>query len=304
MGENKMIDPFKYGISKEYLHSIIDYFGVQDDCIDSVWQEFLLDVDAVSNSDPSQKNAINVLKNASRPMIATLIYRLCHSLSDRSLARRISEYGASVTHIDIHPDAKIGSGLFIDHGDGTVIGQTCCIGKNCRIFNNVILGSKNVHDNLAKKRHPTVGDNVTICANCRILGDIKIGDNVFVSPNCVVLDDVPNDTKISIVNQLQFADNIIKNVLPRQKLEIFGVIPKWRNSLIIEGVGIYNPTVLIKCDANINYYIDYWDKNKIIIKIKECSCDMSSLKKNKIVILSNSDKVIIINCYALTKVVI
>lgn len=306
MGEDKMIKPYKNGITKKLLLDLIKEFDVGYVDTNLIWLQFLEDVEYVSQKDSSQTSVQDVLKNASRSIFATLIYRLSHQVSfvDINCARRISEYGANLTSIDIHPQAQIGKGLFIDHGANVVIGQTCVIGDYCNIFQNVILGAKNVQNNETTKRHPTIGDNVTICGGCRVLGNINIGNNVFISPNCVVLDDVPDNTKVTIVNQLQFEDNIVKNVLPRQKLEIYGIVPKWRNTLIIEGSGIYNPTVLIKCDAHIDYVIDYWDKNKIIIKIKDSNIEMSQLKKNKIIILSNSDKVIVINCFALTKVII
>lgn len=138
-------------------------------------------------------------------------------------ARRISEKAAIETTIEIHPAAKIGKRFVIDHGVGTkiapqlsdfstVIGETCIIGDDCTILNSVLLGAAVINEassgdeGVAKgKRHPTLGNKVTVCAGARILGNITIGDNVTIGPCCVITTDIPSGYTVTIVNQLQYS---------------------------------------------------------------------------------------------------
>lgn len=100
------------------------------------------------------------------------------------------------THIEIHPGAKIGKRLFIDHGTGVVIGETSIIGDDCTIYQNATLGGVGKSKG---KRHPTLGNNVLVGAGAKILGGITIGDNVKIGANTVVLHDVSaNKTVVGI----------------------------------------------------------------------------------------------------------
>ncbi len=301
MGENEVRDPFAQGVSEEYLQDIAKYFEVDD--IDGVWDTFLVDASYVSRSDPSIEDIDDLLDSAPKSLIATLFYRLSHKVysTSKSKARRISEYGSLLTGIEIHPGAEIVAPLFIDHGYKIVIGQDVKIGPRCRIFQGCVLGATTKEKD-TERRHPTIGADVTLCPGCKILGGITIGDNSFISPDCVVLDDIPAGTKVSNVCQLQFQASVVRNTLPRQKLIIYGAIPKWKNTLVIEGSGIYNPTILVKCRTKLTYHIDYWDKNKIILKFEPKEVSHEDLHRTKIVILSRSDKVILAHCYALYEV--
>ena len=95
---------------------------------------------------------------------------------------------ATVRGIEIHPGAKIGKGLFIDHGMGVVIGETTEIGDNCTIYQNVTLGGTGKENG---KRHPTLGNNVLIGSGAKVLGPFKIGDNARIAAGAVVLEEVP-----------------------------------------------------------------------------------------------------------------
>lgn len=123
--------------------------------------------------------------------VAHFFYRIKFT----GLARFISNLGRFFTNIDIHPGAKIGEGLFIDHGAGVVIGQTAVIGKNVVIFHHVTLGSNSVGS--SGKRHPTIEDNVIIYANTTIFGDITIGKNSVVGGSSVIKQSVaPNSVVV------------------------------------------------------------------------------------------------------------
>jgi serine O-acetyltransferase len=120
--------------------------------------------------------------------------------------RMMSEYAHSETGIDIHPGAQIGSSFFIDHGTGTVVGETTVIGNNVKLYQGVTIGAlsfpKDGCGSLIRgvKRHPTIEDNVTIYANATILGDITIGKNSVIGSNVWIKDSVPANTMVTIAN--------------------------------------------------------------------------------------------------------
>ena len=119
-------------------------------------------------------------------------HRLSHRLwrgGLRFLPRVISQLTRTITGIEIHPGARIGRLLFIDHGMGVVIGETAEIGDDVMLYHGVTLGGRS----LARiKRHPTLGDNVTVGAGAKILGAVEVGDGVQVGANSVVVKDVPS----------------------------------------------------------------------------------------------------------------
>jgi serine O-acetyltransferase len=109
------------------------------------------------------------------------------------LGRFSSHIARWLTGIEIHPAAKIGRRLVIDHGMGVVVGETAEIGDDCYLYHQVTLG---VARTSGGKRHPTVGNNVIIGAGAKVLGPITVGDNARVGSNAVVLDSVPDDTTV------------------------------------------------------------------------------------------------------------
>ena len=109
------------------------------------------------------------------------------------LARIISQIGRFFTGIEIHPGATIGSGFFIDHGMGVVIGETAEIGENVTIYHGVTLGGTSWKK---EKRHPTIGNNVVIGAGAKVLGPFKVGDNSKIGSGSVVVNEVPPDSVV------------------------------------------------------------------------------------------------------------
>ena len=127
---------------------------------------------------------------------AILWYRLAHKLYRKRhffLARWISQRTARKTGIEIHPGAVIGKGLFIDHGHGVVIGETCVIGNNVTLYQGVTLGGTGKESG---KRHPTIGNNVMISAGAKVLGSFKVGDNSKIGAGSVVISAVPPDSTV------------------------------------------------------------------------------------------------------------
>jgi len=129
------------------------------------------------------------------PGVKAMIYhRIAHKLYGFKryfLADWLSMHARRVTGIEIHPAAKIGKNVFIDHGMGVVIGETAEIGDNCTIYQGVTLGGTGKDKG---KRHPTIGKNVTIGSGAKILGPFKVGDNSKVAANAVVLNEIPPDS--------------------------------------------------------------------------------------------------------------
>lgn len=125
---------------------------------------------------------------------AVLAYRIAHMLHIRGYviaARMISQTAKFFTGIEIHPGAKIGRGLFIDHGASVVIGETAEIGDNCTLYQGATLGGTGKD---IGKRHPTLGNNVMVGAGAKVLGPFKVGDNAKIAANAVVLSEVPPDS--------------------------------------------------------------------------------------------------------------
>lgn len=125
-----------------------------------------------------------------------LHYRIAHRLYERKhffWARWISQRGVRKTGIEIHPGAKIGRGLFIDHGNGVIIGETTVIGDNVTLYQGVTLGGTGKEHG---KRHPTVGNNVMISAGAKVLGSFTIGDNSKIGAGSVVLSEVPSGSTV------------------------------------------------------------------------------------------------------------
>lgn len=167
-------------------------------------------------------------------LIAITVYRIAHELYLEDvpvLPRLMTEYAHSQTGIDIHPGAKIDKYFFIDHGTGIVIGETTVIGKNVKIYQGVTLGALSTRGGQklsGKKRHPTVGDNVTIYAGASILGgDTIIGENSIIGGNTFITSSVPANTRVSMKNpemEYRTTDNKVKREEVHQSEEWFYII--------------------------------------------------------------------------------
>lgn len=148
---------------------------------------------------------------------AMMHYRVAHKLYLKKhffLARYISQRGVRKTGIEIHPGARIGKGLFIDHGNGVIIGETAVIGDNVTIYQGVTLGGTGKEHG---KRHPTVEDNVMISAGAKVLGSFTIGANSKIGAGSVVLSEVPpGSTVVGVPGRVVKRHN---QALPREDLD-------------------------------------------------------------------------------------
>ena len=156
------------------------------------------DIKATRERDPAARSDAEVALLYSG-VHALAAYRVAHRLHKNGhffAARAISQAARFVTGIEIHPGAKIGKGLVIDHGMGVVIGETAEIGDNCTIYQGVTLGGTGKD---VGKRHPTLGNNVLVGAGAKVLGPFTIGDNTKIAANAVVLTEIPeNCTAVGI----------------------------------------------------------------------------------------------------------
>lgn len=156
------------------------------------------DLDAFKTRDPAARSRAEIffLYNGFH---AVLYYRFAHWLYNHKryfLARWVSQRAKFKTGVEIHPAAKIGKGLCIDHGTGIVIGETAEIGNNCLIYQGVTLGGTGKDTG---KRHPTLGDNVMVGSGAKILGPFTIGSNSKIAANAVVLEAIPpNSTAVGV----------------------------------------------------------------------------------------------------------
>lgn len=151
-------------------------------------------VRVIKERDPAIKSSVEVLLYPS--FHALLFHKLGHWLYKHKrffIARLISQLARALTGIEIHPGAVIGKGLFIDHGMGVVIGETCEIGDNVTIYHGVTLGGTGKEHG---KRHPTIGNNVMISTGAKVLGPFKVGDNSRIAANAVVLQEIPEDSTV------------------------------------------------------------------------------------------------------------
>ncbi len=141
-------------------------------------------------NDPAARSYLEVLLLYPGPK-AIFFHRIAHFFYRLNLffiARLISEFSRWITLVEIHPGAKIGKKLFIDHGAGIVIGETAIVGNECIIYHGVTLGGVSL---LQNKRHPTIEDGVMVGAGAKVLGSITIGKNAKIGANSVVTKDVP-----------------------------------------------------------------------------------------------------------------
>ncbi len=164
------------------------------------------DIQAVFERDPAARSVIEVLL-CYPGFHAIQFHRIAHFLYNKKLfflARIVSQFSRFLTGIEIHPGARIGEGLFIDHGMGVVIGETAEIGNNVTIYQGATLGGTGKEKG---KRHPTIGNNVVISAGAKILGSFKVGDNAKIGAGAVVLKEVPpNSTVVGVPGRVVVQD--------------------------------------------------------------------------------------------------
>ena len=182
-----------HDMASEFMKSLPDIRNLLDS-----------DVLAAYEGDPAAKSKAETIF-CYPSILAMTNHRIAHQLYKLSvplIPRIVGEMAHSITGIDIHPGASIGEEFFIDHGTGVVIGETCVIGKRCRVYQGVTLGAlsfpKDENGNPIKglARHPVLEDNVTVYAGATILGRVTIGANSMIGGNVWITEDIPKNPKV------------------------------------------------------------------------------------------------------------
>lgn len=172
------------------------------------------EIDIIRERDPAIHSSLEVFLYPSFKVM--MHYRVAHKLYLKGhyfLARWVSQRGVRKTGIEIHPGAQIGKGLFIDHGNGVIIGETAIIGNNVTLYQGVTLGGTGKEHG---KRHPTIEDNVMISAGAKVLGSFTIGANSKIGAGSVVLEAVPpNSTVVGVPGRVVKRNN---KSLPREDM--------------------------------------------------------------------------------------
>ncbi len=172
------------------------------------WKLFKEDIDVIFEQDPAARSYIEVMLTYAG-LHAIWAHRLAHFFFKKKLffiARAISQVSRFFTGIEIHPGAVIGRRLFIDHGMGVVVGETCEIGNDVTLYQGVTLGGTGKERG---KRHPTLADNVLVATGAKVLGSITVGENSKVGAGSVVLKDVPaNSTVVGIPGKVVIQDGV------------------------------------------------------------------------------------------------
>lgn len=197
-----------------------------------MFRHFQSDIQAVFENDPAARSRFEVVFTYSG-LHAIWAHRIAHPLYRRgwfTAARMVSQVSRFMTGIEIHPGAQIGERLFIDHGMGVVIGETCEIGDDVVIYQGVTLGGTGKEKG---KRHPTIGNNVVIGSGAKVLGSFQVGEFSNIGSNAVVLREVPtnctvvgNPGRVVKRNGERVGDRLDHTQLPDPVIEMFRTMQK------------------------------------------------------------------------------
>ncbi len=184
----------------------------------AVLSDLVADFRIIFERDPAARNWLEVLF-CYPGLQALIMYRIAHWLHLLGLPffpRLLSHLARFITGIEIHPGATIGTGVFIDHGMGVVIGETAIVGNYSLIYQGVTLGGTGKESG---KRHPTLGENVVVGAGAKVLGNIQVGNNVRIGAGSVVLRDVPSDcTVVGVPGRIVFRSGVRVDPLEHGRL--------------------------------------------------------------------------------------
>lgn len=176
------------------------------------------EIKTIKEKDPAAKSTLEIVL-LYQGFHALILHRLAHKLYKLKvpfLPRFISQFSRFITGIEIHPGATIGKNFFIDHGMGVVIGETAIIGDNCLVYQGVTLGGTGKETG---KRHPTIGNNVTLGAGAILLGNITIGDNSNVGAGSVVIKSAKeNSTLVGVPARVIKEKNFVQGKLMHNKI--------------------------------------------------------------------------------------
>ncbi|WAG77352.1 serine O-acetyltransferase [Metapseudomonas furukawaii] len=246
-----------------------------DGIVEASLQQVAEDLLAYSARDPASRGRIELTLEVNASFKAVMFHRLAHKIwlhgglvGHEIIAHKLSSAGKLQSGAEIHPAARIGRRFVLDHGFGTIIGETCKIGDDCYLLSNVTLGASGIADNPDGNRHPQLGNGVEVGAGARILGAVSIGDNVFISPSCVITRDVPANTRVSIVNQLQMQRvsmspncNFLGAFVLGKRLHLVGELPIAENVTLLDADHRRLDSLSLECAVHERHHRQYYLRN-------------------------------------------
>lgn len=184
------------------------------DLLDTVVSCTSGDVTAFAGKDPASRGDAELIVRTYSSFKAVLHYRLAHALVEPRYAKHlppdadmqagiISSRGKMLSGAEIHHRCTIGRRFVLDHGFGTVIGETTQMGDDCYVLGGVTMGATGISGNPFGKRHPTLGNRVQVGSFARIFGPVSIGDDVFIGPHCVIKNDLPPNVVVTVKSEIQ-----------------------------------------------------------------------------------------------------
>ncbi|WP_128113487.1 serine O-acetyltransferase [Polynucleobacter necessarius] len=202
-------------------------------------------VDSIIARDPAARNRLEVI-TCYQGLHAVWLHRISHFLWGIGLkwfARLLSMFSRFITGIEIHPGAKIGRRVFLDHGLGIVIGETTEIGDDCTIYQGVTLGGTSLYKGV--KRHPTLGKGVVVSAGAKVLGGFTVGDGARVGSNAVVLKEIPaGATAVGIPARILHPDLPQgADIKAKEYFQAYGVTPNVDDPVSMALKGLIDATI-------------------------------------------------------------
>lgn len=202
-------------------------------------------VDSIIARDPAARNRLEVI-TCYQGLHAVWLHRISHflwSIGLKWFARLLSMFSRFITGIEIHPGAKIGRRVFLDHGLGIVIGETTEIGDDCTIYQGVTLGGTSLYKGV--KRHPTLGKGVVVSAGAKVLGGFTVGDGARVGSNAVVLKEIPaSATAVGIPARILHPDLPQgADIKTKEYFQAYGVTPNVDDPVSMALKGLIDATI-------------------------------------------------------------
>lgn len=276
----------------KFIDVVIDkYFSEFDINIDNIKEKLTEDIDYIL-SKRYERNGINAL----------IFYRVTRECVSQLKKEEITNFVFKIKNISriystsyISPFSYLECPVFI--GDEVFIDKNYKIGKYVVIENKCYLIDNNIYKSDNKLYN--IQENVLIENSVKVYNS-SIGVNAIIGSNSIIREDISNDVIVDVISELQIKKSAISSRIPSQELKVYGVVPKYKNSFVLYGEGIYNPKVKLVVQNNIsNATITYWDKNKIIVRVEYFA--MSGNDKSKLILFSNGQRIVLNNSVGLQK---
>lgn len=235
-------------------------------------------------------------------IVALIIYRVCHTMVDNAniydLFFKIQNESRIKSSSYISPFAVLNCPIALV-GKNIEISKGFKLDKNIVLYDNVKLIDKDY--GLFDKKSTHIGKDTVINNNSKIYNGADIGEGCVIGDNCIIKEKISANYEVSVISELQIKKSKTSSFISSQELNIFGVVPKYKNTLVVFGEGFYNPKIKLIVDGrSVNVEISYWDKNKIMIKVPYFT--VGNCLKNMLIIFSNSQRIVLNNSYGVQKV--